>query len=183
MCLAKALGGGVMPIGAVLATEDVFSTLFANPFLDSTTFGGNPLACAAALATIDVLLEERLPERAAQMGDYMLHGLREAASGYEDIVVDVRGKGLLIVCPREDPGGQRCRRPDGLLRLRLRGRNQQAQPRRTGQASGDRGGSADELRAIIIERSPDAPGLAQSCQATVLNELGRGPFPSRRNAL
>jgi putrescine aminotransferase len=51
LCLAKALGGGVMPIGATVATEEVFSVLFDNPFLHTTTFGGNPLACAAALAT------------------------------------------------------------------------------------------------------------------------------------
>ncbi len=58
MCLAKALGGGVMPIGATVATEEVFSVLFDNPFLHTTTFGGNPLACAAALATINVLLTQ-----------------------------------------------------------------------------------------------------------------------------
>ena len=46
LCLAKALGGGVMPIGATVATEEVFSVLFDNPFLHTTTFGGNPLACA-----------------------------------------------------------------------------------------------------------------------------------------
>jgi putrescine aminotransferase len=96
LCLAKALGGGVMPIGATIATEAVFSSLFDNPFLHTTTFGGNPLACAAALATIDTLIEERLPERAAEMGEYMLAGLRRAVRGHEDLVVDVRGKGLLI---------------------------------------------------------------------------------------
>jgi putrescine aminotransferase len=96
MCLAKALGGGVMPIGAVLATEAVFSTLFDNPFLHTTTFGGNPLACAAAIATIDVLLEERLPERAAEMGAFMLAGMRDAVAGHADKVVDVRGRGLLM---------------------------------------------------------------------------------------
>jgi putrescine aminotransferase len=96
MCLAKALGGGVMPIGAVMATEAVFSRLFDNPFLHTTTFGGNPLACAAAIATIDVLLEERLPERAARMGEMMLAGIKRAVAGHEDKVVDVRGRGLLI---------------------------------------------------------------------------------------
>jgi putrescine aminotransferase len=96
MCLAKALGGGVMPIGATVATEAVFSKLFANPFLHTTTFGGNPLACAAALATIDVVIEERLSERAEAMGTYMLEGLRRAVAGHRDIVPDVRGKGLLI---------------------------------------------------------------------------------------
>ncbi len=96
LCLAKALGGGVMPIGACVASEKVFSRLFENPFLHTTTFGGNPLACAAALATIDVVIDERLPERAAEMGTYMLAGLRDAVRGHEDVVVDVRGMGLLI---------------------------------------------------------------------------------------
>jgi putrescine aminotransferase len=96
LCLAKAFGGGVVPAGAVIANRDVFSKLFDNPFLHTTTFGGNPLACAAALATINVLIEERLPERAAIMGRRMLDGLRKAAAGYPEIVVDVRGKGLLM---------------------------------------------------------------------------------------
>jgi putrescine aminotransferase len=96
LCLAKAFGGGVMPAGAVVGTERVFSRFFDDPFVHTTTFGGNPLACAAALATIDVLIEEELPARAARMGDYMLRGLREAVKGHEDLVVDVRGKGLMI---------------------------------------------------------------------------------------
>jgi putrescine aminotransferase len=96
MCLAKAFGGGVMPAGAVIGRRDVFARLFDNPFLHTSTFGGNPLACAAALATINVLIEERLPDRAAKMGEYMLAGIRRAVALHEDIVVDVRGKGLLI---------------------------------------------------------------------------------------
>jgi putrescine aminotransferase len=96
MCLAKAFGGGVMPAGAVIGTKAVFSSIFKNPFLHTTTFGGNPLACAAAIATINVLIEQRLPERAAVMGKRMLAGLQEAVKGYEDIVVDVRGKGLMM---------------------------------------------------------------------------------------
>jgi len=96
MCLAKAFGGGVMPAGATIATEEVFSNLFENPFLHTTTFGGNPLACAAAIATINVLIEEKLPERAAEIGEYLLENLREAVKGHEDKVVEVRGKGLLI---------------------------------------------------------------------------------------
>ncbi|ERI09683.1 putrescine aminotransferase [Aneurinibacillus aneurinilyticus] len=94
--LAKAFGGGVMPASATVATEKVFEKLFDNPFLHTTTFGGNPLACAAALATINVLIEENLPQRAAEMGEYMLNGLREAAAEHGDKVLEVRGKGLLI---------------------------------------------------------------------------------------
>jgi putrescine aminotransferase len=96
MCLAKAFGGGVMPAGAVVATEAVFSRLFENPFLHTTTFGGNPLACAAAIAAINVTIEEDLPARAARMGEYMLMGLRATVGGHEDVVRDVRGKGLMI---------------------------------------------------------------------------------------
>jgi len=96
LCLAKAFGGGVIPAGAVIGTRDVFSRLFKNPFLHTTTFGGNPLACAAAIATINVLIEERLPERSAVLGERMLTGLREATRKYPEMVVDVRGKGLLM---------------------------------------------------------------------------------------
>jgi putrescine aminotransferase len=96
LCLAKAFGGGVIPAGAVIGTRAVFSKLFENPFLHTTTFGGNPLACAAALATINVLLEEHLPERAAQLGARMLEGLKEATRPYPEIIVDARGKGLLM---------------------------------------------------------------------------------------
>lgn len=95
LCLAKALGGGVMPISATLASEKVFSVLFDNPFLHTTTFGGNPLACAAGIAAVNVLLEERLPEQAARVGTYLLQGLQDLAADYPDLIVTVRGQGLL----------------------------------------------------------------------------------------
>jgi putrescine aminotransferase len=96
MCLAKAFGGGVIPAGAVIGTKAVFSRLFNNPFLHTTTFGGNPLACAAALATISVLIDEKLPERAARMGQRMLGGMMRGAQRHRDIVLDIRGRGLLM---------------------------------------------------------------------------------------
>jgi putrescine aminotransferase len=96
MCLAKAFGGGVMPAGAVVGRREIFARLFGNPFLHTSTFGGNPLACAAALATINVLIEEGLPQRAAVMGERMLAGIRRAIAGHEDLAIDARGKGLLI---------------------------------------------------------------------------------------
>ncbi|MED1440297.1 putrescine aminotransferase [Aeribacillus composti] len=96
ICLAKAFGGGVMPAGAVVAKEKVFKNWFKDPFVHTTTFGGNPIACAAAIATIDILLEEKLPERAAEVGEYFINGLREAAKDHEDKVLDIRGKGLMI---------------------------------------------------------------------------------------
>ncbi|GER67094.1 putrescine aminotransferase [Weizmannia acidilactici] len=96
LCLAKAFGGGIMPAGAVVAKEKVFKNFFDNPFMHTTTFGGNPLACAAAIATISVLLEEDLPARAAEVGDYFLARLKEAVKGHEDKVLEIRGKGLMI---------------------------------------------------------------------------------------
>ncbi len=96
ICLAKAFGGGVMPAGAVVATENVFKSWFDNPFMHTTTFGGNPLACAAAIATIGVLIEEKLPERAAEVGAYFLEELKNAAKGHEDKVQEIRGQGLMI---------------------------------------------------------------------------------------
>ncbi|TKI06117.1 putrescine aminotransferase [Martelella alba] len=95
LCLAKALGGGVMPIGAAVATEEVFSVLFDNPFLHTTTFGGNPLACAAALATLNVLLKENLPAQAARKGQVLLAGLVRLAAAYPELLVEARGKGLM----------------------------------------------------------------------------------------
>jgi len=102
MCLAKAFGGGVVPAGAVVGRRKIFAKLFDNPFLHTSTFGGNPLACAAALATINVLIEQRLPQRAAVLGERMLAGLRVAAEGREDLVSDVRGKGLLMAIEFRD---------------------------------------------------------------------------------
>jgi putrescine aminotransferase len=96
LCLAKAFGGGVMPAGAVVAREKVFQSWFENPFMHTTTFGGNPLACAAAIATIGVLLEEKLPERAAEVGEYFVNGLKAASEGHEDKVFEIRGQGLMI---------------------------------------------------------------------------------------
>jgi putrescine aminotransferase len=96
MCLAKAFGGGVVPAGAVVGRREIFAKLFDNPFLHTSTFGGNPLACAAALATINVLIEQKLPQRAAVLGERMLAGIRDAAVGHHDLVTAVRGKGLLM---------------------------------------------------------------------------------------
>jgi putrescine aminotransferase len=96
LCLAKAFGGGVMPAGAVVAKEEVFKSWFPNPFMHTTTFGGNPLACAAAIATIGVLIEEKLPERAAEVGDYFLAELKKTVKGHEDKVLEIRGIGLMI---------------------------------------------------------------------------------------
>lgn len=96
MTLAKALGGGVMPIGAFISTPEIWKVMEPNPLLHSSTFGGNPLACAAAAAAVDVMVEENLPARAAEMGEYLLARLGEVGERRPDLVKEVRGKGLLI---------------------------------------------------------------------------------------
>ena len=89
---AKGLGGG-LPIGAVLAREDVAAAFV--PGSHGTTFGANPVCCAAALAVLDQLTDGGVIANAARVGDYFLAKLRDALAGRDD-VVEVRGQGLLI---------------------------------------------------------------------------------------
>lgn len=96
MCLGKALGGGVMPLSAFLSTPKIWKVLEPNPFIHSSTFGGNPLACAAGIAAIHVTLEEDLPGQAATTGAYFLEELEKVQEEYPDVLLEVRGKGLLI---------------------------------------------------------------------------------------
>jgi len=91
--MGKALGGGVFPVSAVAANHDVLGVF--KPGTHGSTFGGNPLACAVAMASIDVLLNEKLSERAADMGVYFMARLRELQKTSDKIKL-VRGKGLLI---------------------------------------------------------------------------------------
>lgn len=91
MTLAKGLGGG-MPIGACLATDTVAASF--TPGSHASTFGGNPLACAAALAVLHVLLEGRVLEQSRRMGDYLAKGLLDCQERLP-IVKEVRGLGLL----------------------------------------------------------------------------------------
>jgi ornithine--oxo-acid transaminase len=91
LVLGKALGGGLLPVSAFLAREDVMSVF--RPGDHGSTFGGNPLAAAVGLETLNVLVEDRLPERAAELGARLTAGLAGIRS---PLVQDVRGKGLLV---------------------------------------------------------------------------------------
>ncbi len=96
MALGKGFGGGVMPIGACVGTPKTWERYIENPFLHTTTFGGNPLACAAAIATIHVLLEEDLPRQAAEKGEYLLGRFAELAARYPKVFLLARGRGLML---------------------------------------------------------------------------------------
>jgi acetylornithine/LysW-gamma-L-lysine aminotransferase len=92
MCISKAMGGGV-PIGATIGKKEIMDSLQIGEH--SSTFGGNPLACAAASATIDVILEEKLPYKALKLGTYFINRLQEIVDDFR-ILREVRGLGLMI---------------------------------------------------------------------------------------
>jgi ornithine--oxo-acid transaminase len=89
--LGKALGGGMMPVSAVLASREVLGVF--EPGDHGSTFGGNPLACAVARKALEVLVRDKLPERARRLGEAFMARLRGMNS---PIVKEVRGRGLLI---------------------------------------------------------------------------------------
>jgi len=100
MTLGKGLGGG-FPVAAFLCTEAVARTVA--PGDHGTTFGGNPLACAAANAVLRVVTAEKLAERAAELGRRLLQRLRDFAALHPDRVEEVRGRGLLVGLVARDP--------------------------------------------------------------------------------
>jgi acetylornithine/N-succinyldiaminopimelate aminotransferase len=102
LTLAKGLGNGV-PIGACLARGAAADVLI--PGSHGSTFGGNPLACRAALAVLDALAQDALPERAAQLGDAMRTGLRDGLADLAGVVA-VRGRGLMIGVELDRPCAQ-----------------------------------------------------------------------------
>ena len=90
LILGKALGGGVVPISAVLADDEIMPTI--KPGEHGSTFGGNPVACRASMAALEVVREERLTENAEAMGRIFRDRMRSIGS---DMIAEVRGKGLL----------------------------------------------------------------------------------------
>jgi putrescine aminotransferase len=97
MTLAKGLSGGIIPVGAYIARPAVWNAAYAKaPLMHTSTFGGNELACAAALAAMNVLIEDGLVENARVRGLQLLEGAQRLALGYPSIVREVRGLGLLV---------------------------------------------------------------------------------------
>lgn len=108
LVVGKALSGGLYPISAILSRADVMDVF--EPGDHGSTFGGNPLAAAIAGAALDVIIDERLPEHAARLGDYFMRQLRKIKS---DKIREVRGKGLLIgveINPRYGKARKFCER-------------------------------------------------------------------------
>jgi len=89
--LGKALGGGVLPISAITADDDIMEVF--DPGSHGSTFGGNPLACAVAIAAMEVIEEEALVEKSLEQGKYFVEELQKIDDPH---IIEVRGKGLLV---------------------------------------------------------------------------------------
>ncbi|MCP3740659.1 ornithine--oxo-acid transaminase [Rossellomorea sp. BNER] len=110
--LGKALGGGVFPISCVVANKEVLGVF--NPGSHGSTFGGNPMACAVSVASIDVIFDEKLVERSLEMGEYFMSKLREINN---PMIKEVRGRGLFIGVELTEPARKYCEelKAEGLL--------------------------------------------------------------------
>ena len=100
LILGKALSGGVFPVSAVLADDEIMLTI--KPGEHGSTFGGNPLACRVAMAALEVAIEENLADNAQNMGEIFRRELSDFSKQY-DIIKTVRGKGLLNAVVINDP--------------------------------------------------------------------------------
>jgi len=106
MCLAKSLGGGIMPAGAYITTDEIWKKAYGSmdkALLHTSTFGGNTWASAAAIAALEIILEENLPGKAAETGEYLLQGLARLKEKYP-LIKDVRGRGLMVGIEFNQPG-------------------------------------------------------------------------------
>lgn len=101
LVLGKALSGGTMPVSAILANDEIMLTI--KPGQHGSTFGGNPLACRVAIASLQVIVEEKLADNAFEMGNYFRSEVQKFVNEFEHLVL-VRGKGLLnavVIKPTE----------------------------------------------------------------------------------
>jgi len=114
ICLSKGFGGGYVPLGAVIARDDIVEAVLDNGgFIHGHTYAGNPLACAAGLAVIDEIERENLTENSALMGDKLAENLRSLMQKYS-IIGDVRGKGLLAAFELMSDRATKAPLPKGL---------------------------------------------------------------------
>jgi len=114
---AKALGGG-FPLSAIIAKKDIMKQWDAGTH--GGTFGGNPVACATALASIDVMQNDGALENCREMGVYFLDKLRELQNKYPDIISDARGLGLMVAIEIVDKDGNPDGKTEALIRTKAR---------------------------------------------------------------
>ena len=97
LIMGKAFGGGVMPITGIVARKHLWQNMLENPWvLGSPTFGGNPLSCSAAIASIKYTVEWDIPKMAAEKGGYIMDKLHQYQEKYPSVLKAIRGRGLLI---------------------------------------------------------------------------------------
>ncbi|WP_088006561.1 ornithine--oxo-acid transaminase [Indiicoccus explosivorum] len=101
--LGKALGGGVFPISCVVADKEVLGVF--NPGSHGSTFGGNPLACAVSVASMEVLVDEKLADRSQELGEYFMGKLKEID---HPSIKEVRGRGMFIGVELNEPARPYC---------------------------------------------------------------------------
>lgn len=98
--LGKAISGGVVPVSAVLSSKEIMLTL--DPGSHGSTYGGNPLACRVAIAALDVVKDEKLVERAQELGALLRRELESLMAELNGVILEVRGKGLLLAIVIDD---------------------------------------------------------------------------------
>jgi ornithine--oxo-acid transaminase len=111
LLVGKALGGGLMPVSAVLSSREIMSAF--TPGSHGSTFGGNPLACAVGTAALDVLIDEKLDQRATELGAYFMKRLKDLNS---PLFKEIRGKGLLIAVELKPEAGPARKYTEALMR-------------------------------------------------------------------
>ncbi|MBR9905185.1 MAG: aminotransferase class III-fold pyridoxal phosphate-dependent enzyme, partial [Gammaproteobacteria bacterium] len=100
LCLAKGISAGYIPLGATVFNQRIVDAIenapsFANVIMHGYTYSGHPVACAAALAVLDIVEKEDLPGNAAKVGAHLIEGLKPLSERF-DVVGEVRGKGLMV---------------------------------------------------------------------------------------
>ncbi len=107
MACAKALGGGVMPVGAMVGTPQAWQGLIEAPFLHTSTFGGNQMGCAAGLAAIKYIKNNDLLRRSSETGACFKAGLEEIMAEFPTVIREVRGRGMMlgVELTKEGAGG------------------------------------------------------------------------------
>ncbi|QOK94282.1 aspartate aminotransferase family protein (plasmid) [Ralstonia pseudosolanacearum] len=96
LIIGKGLGGGVLPVSALMASADTFTPYDQDPLLHSTTFGGNPLACVALMATLDIVERDQLWLYASALGRLAREGLAQLVERHPDLFCAVSGRGLML---------------------------------------------------------------------------------------